>query len=66
MEVADSATGKAQKLIEESSNVWMSQKPVGWWKTEKNYCGGRSGTMGHVYLYDGQGKLRTRLPAANT
>src|SRR5258708_2346711 len=28
VEVADSATGKAQKLIEESSNVWMSQKPV--------------------------------------
>src|SRR5713101_4216228 len=46
VEVADSATGKGQKLIEESSNVWMSQKPVRlvengkellWW-TDRGTC----------------------------
>src|SRR5467141_599076 len=62
MEVADSATGKAQKLIEESSNVWMSQKPVRlvengkellWWSERDGW--------GHVYLYDGQGKLKNQI-----
>jgi len=46
MEVADSATGKAQKLIEESSMCGCRRNRSGWWKTEKNYCGGRSGTDG--------------------
>src|SRR5258708_36819901 len=62
VEVADSATGKAQKLIEESSNVWMSQKPVRlvengkellWWSERDGW--------GHVYLYDGKGKLKNQI-----
>jgi dipeptidyl aminopeptidase/acylaminoacyl peptidase len=62
VEVADSATGKAEKLIEESSNVWMSQKPVRlvengkellWWSERDGW--------GHVYLYDGQGKLKNQI-----
>ncbi len=53
VEVADSVTGKAQKLIEESSNVWMSQKPLRlvengkemlWWSERDGW--------GHFYLYD--------------
>jgi dipeptidyl-peptidase 4 len=60
--VADSTTGKVQKLIEERSNVWMTQKPLRlvengkellWWSE-------RDG-RGHFYLYDGQGKLKNQI-----
>jgi dipeptidyl-peptidase 4 len=62
VDVADSTTGKVQKLIEERSNVWMSQKPVRlvengkellWWSERDGW--------GHVYLYDGQGKLKNQI-----
>ena len=60
--VADSSTGKVQKLIEESSNVWMSQKPLRlvdngkellWWSERDGW--------GHFYLYDGAGKLKNQV-----
>ena len=62
VDVADSATGKVQKLIEEQSNVWMSQKPIRlvengkeivWWSERDGW--------GHFYLYDGQGKLKNQI-----
>jgi len=62
VDVADSATGKVQKLIEERSNVWTSQKPlrlVGngkellWWSERDGW--------GHFYLYDGQGTLKNQV-----
>jgi len=62
--VADSTTGKVQKLIEERSNVWVSQKPLRlvengkellWWSERDGW--------GHFYLYDGQGKLKNQLTA---
>ncbi|MBA0086919.1 MAG: DPP IV N-terminal domain-containing protein, partial [Acidobacteria bacterium Pan2503] len=64
VDVADTATGKVQKLIEERSNVWMTQKPlrlVGngkemlWWSERDGW--------GHFYLYDGQGKLKNQITA---
>src|SRR6266481_3912028 len=62
--VADSTTGKVQKLIEERSNVWVSQKPLRlvenakellWWSERDGW--------GHFYLYDGQGKLKNQVTA---
>jgi len=62
VDVADSTTGRVQKLIEERSNVWMSQKPVRlmengkellWWSERDGW--------GHFYLYDGQGKLKNQI-----
>jgi len=62
VDVADSTTGKVQKLIEEQSNVWMSQKPlrlvengkeIVWWSERDGW--------GHFYLYDGQGKLKNQM-----
>jgi dipeptidyl-peptidase 4 len=62
VDVADSTTGKVQKLIEERSNVWMSQKPLRlvengkemvWWSERDGW--------GHFYLYDGQGKLKNQI-----
>jgi dipeptidyl-peptidase 4 len=62
VDVADTTTGKVQKLIEEQSNVWMSQKPVRlvengkellWWSERDGW--------GHFYLYDGQGKLKNQI-----
>ena len=62
VDVADSTTGKVQKLIEERSNVWTSQKPlrlVGngkellWWSERDGW--------GHFYLYDGQGTLKNQV-----
>jgi len=62
VDVADSTTGKVQKLIEEQSNVWMSQKPLRlvengkelvWWSERDGW--------GHFYLYDGQGKLKNQI-----
>ncbi|HYL86501.1 MAG TPA: DPP IV N-terminal domain-containing protein [Candidatus Angelobacter sp.] len=62
VDMADSATGKVQKLIEERSNVWMSQKPLRlvdngkelvWWSERDGW--------GHFYLYDGQGKLKNQV-----
>src|SRR5216684_9286607 len=62
VDVADSTTGKVQKLIEERSNVWMTQKPLRlvengkellWWSERDGW--------GHVYLYDGQGKLKNQI-----
>ena len=64
VDVADTATGKVQKLIEERSNVWMTQKPlrlVGngkemlWWSERDGW--------GHFYLYDGQGRLKNQITA---
>ena len=61
VDVADS-TGKVQKLIEERSNVWMTQKPLRlvengkelvWWSERDGW--------GHFYLYDGQGKLKNQI-----
>jgi dipeptidyl aminopeptidase/acylaminoacyl peptidase len=60
--VADTATGKVTKLIEERSNVWMSMKPLRlvengkellWWSERDGW--------GHFYLYDGQGKLKNQV-----
>jgi dipeptidyl-peptidase-4 len=60
--VADSATGKARKLIEERSNVWISMKPLRlvengkellWWSERDGW--------GHYYLYDGEGKLKNQV-----
>jgi dipeptidyl-peptidase-4 len=62
VDVADSTTGKVQKLIEERSNVWTSQKSlrlVGngkellWWSERDGW--------GHFYLYDGQGTLKSQV-----
>jgi dipeptidyl-peptidase-4 len=62
VDVVDSTTGKVQKLIEERSNVWTSQKPlrlVGngkellWWSERDGW--------GHFYLYDGQGTLKNQV-----
>jgi len=62
VDVADTTTGKVQKLIEERSNVWMSQKPIRlvengkeivWWSERDGW--------GHFYLYDGQGKLKNQI-----
>ena len=62
VDVADSATGKVTKLIEERSNVWMSQKPLRlvengkemiWWSERDGW--------GHFYLYDGAGKLKNQI-----
>ena len=62
VDVADSTTGKVQKLIEERSNVWMTQKPLRlagngkellWWSERDGW--------GHFYLYDGQGKLKNQI-----
>ena len=62
VDVADGATGKVQKLIEESSNVWTTQKPLRlvengkellWWSERDGW--------GHFYLYDGQGKLKNQV-----
>src|SRR6267154_545481 len=62
VDVADSTTGRVQKLIEERSNVWTSQKPlrlVGngkellWWSERDGW--------GHFYLYDGQGTLKNQV-----
>ena len=64
VDVADSTTGKVQKLIEERSNVWMTQKPLRlvengkemlWWSERDGW--------GHFYLYDGQGKLKNQVTA---
>ena len=60
--VADTATGKVTKLIEERSNVWISMKPLRlvengkellWWSERDGW--------GHFYLYDGQGKLKNQV-----
>ncbi len=60
--VADTATGKLQKLIEERSNVWVSTKPLRlvdggkellWWSERDGW--------GHYYLYGGDGKLRNQV-----
>jgi dipeptidyl aminopeptidase/acylaminoacyl peptidase len=62
VDVADTTTGKVQKLIEERSNVWMTQKPLRlvdngkelvWWSERDGW--------GHFYLYDGQGKLKNQI-----
>jgi dipeptidyl aminopeptidase/acylaminoacyl peptidase len=62
VDVADTATAKVQKLIEERSNVWMTQKPLRlvengkemvWWSERDGW--------GHFYLYDGQGKLKNQI-----
>ena len=62
LEVADSSTGKVQKLIEERSNVWMSQKPVRlvengkeivWWSERDGW--------GHYYLYGADGTLKNQI-----
>jgi dipeptidyl-peptidase 4 len=62
VDVADTATGKVQKLIDERSNVWMTQKPLRlvengkemlWWSERDGW--------GHFYLYDGQGKLKNQV-----
>lgn len=62
VDVADTTTGKVQKLIEERSNVWMTQKPLRlvengkemvWWSERDGW--------GHAYLYDGQGKLKNQI-----
>src|SRR6266481_7010415 len=62
VDIADGATGKVQKLIEERSNVWMSQKPLRlvengkemlWWSERDGW--------GHFYLYDGQGRLKNQI-----
>ena len=62
LDVADSTTGQVQKLIEERSNVWMTQKPLRlvdngkellWWSERDGW--------GHLYLYDGQGKLKNQI-----
>jgi dipeptidyl-peptidase-4 len=62
VDVADTTTGKVQKLIEEQSNVWMSQKPLRlvengkemlWWSERDGW--------GHFYLYDGQGKQKNQI-----
>jgi dipeptidyl aminopeptidase/acylaminoacyl peptidase len=62
VDVADSTTGKVQKLIEERSNIWMTQKPLRlvengkemvWWSERDGW--------GHFYLYDGQGKLKNQI-----
>src|SRR5260370_23692279 len=60
--VADSATGKGQKLIEERSNVRVSQKPLRlvenakellWWSELDGWC--------HFYLYGWQEKLKNQV-----
>ena len=60
--VADTATGKATKLIEERSNVWISMKPLRlvdngkelvWWSERDGW--------GHYFLYDGEGKLKNQI-----
>jgi dipeptidyl-peptidase-4 len=60
--VADTATGKVSKLIEERSNVWLSIKPLRvvdngkelvWWSERDGW--------GHFYLYDGEGKLKNQI-----
>jgi len=60
--VADPATGKSQKLIEEHSNVWMSTRPLRivdsgkeliWWSERDGW--------GHYYLYDADGKLKNQI-----
>ncbi|HEX8766083.1 MAG TPA: DPP IV N-terminal domain-containing protein [Candidatus Acidoferrum sp.] len=62
VDVADTTTGKVQKLIEERSNVWMTQKPLRlvengkemvWWSERDGW--------GHAYLFDGQGKLKNQI-----
>ena len=62
VDVADTTTGKVQKLIEERSNAWMSQKPLRlvengkemvWWSERDGWA--------HFYLYDGQGKLKNQI-----
>jgi dipeptidyl-peptidase 4 len=62
--VADTSTGKAVKLIEERSNVWISLKPlrlVGngkelvWWSERDGW--------GHYFLYDSGGKLKNQITA---
>jgi dipeptidyl aminopeptidase/acylaminoacyl peptidase len=60
--VAETATGKVTKLIEERSNVWVSIKPLRlvdngkemvWWSERDGW--------GHYYLYDGAGKLKNQV-----
>ena len=60
--VADTATGKTTKLIEERSNVWISLKPLRlvdngkellWWSERDGW--------GHFYLYDATGKLKNQV-----
>jgi dipeptidyl aminopeptidase/acylaminoacyl peptidase len=60
--VADTATAKSQKLIEEHSNVWTSTKPLRlidngkefiWWSERDGW--------GHYYLYDADGKLKNQI-----
>jgi dipeptidyl-peptidase-4 len=60
--VADTATGKVTKLIEERSNVWVSMKPLRliengkdllWWSERDGW--------GHYYLYNQQGKLENQV-----
>ncbi|HEY6943546.1 MAG TPA: DPP IV N-terminal domain-containing protein [Candidatus Acidoferrum sp.] len=62
VDIADTTTGKVQKLIEERSNVWMTQKPLRlvdngkemvWWSERDGW--------GHFYLYDGAGKLKNQI-----
>jgi len=62
VDVADSTTGKVEKLFQERSNVWMTQKPLRlvdngkellWWSERDGW--------GHFYLYDGQGKLKNHI-----
>jgi dipeptidyl-peptidase 4 len=64
VDVADAATGKVAKLIEERSNVWMTQKPLRlmengkemlWWSERDGW--------GHFYLYDGRGRLKNQITA---
>ena len=60
--VADTASGKLQKLIEERSNVWVSTKPLRlvdggkelvWWSERDGW--------GHYYLYGADGKLKNQI-----
>jgi dipeptidyl-peptidase 4 len=62
--VADTATGKVTKLIEERSNVWLTAKPLRlvdngkelvWWSERDGW--------GHFYLYDSDGKLKNQITA---
>jgi dipeptidyl-peptidase 4 len=60
--VADTATGKITKVIEERSNVWISLKPMRlidngkellWWSERDGW--------GHYYLYDSAGRLKNQV-----
>jgi dipeptidyl aminopeptidase/acylaminoacyl peptidase len=60
--VADTSSGKIEKLIEERSNVWLSFKPLRlvdkgkelvWWSERDGW--------GHFYLYGSDGKLKNQI-----